>query len=114
MTRTKTNDHATAAPASWSPTGTLTIDTVAAHWADVQAHLGTDRPLQIDLAAVDRVDTAGAQLLVQVRRVARGIGQVVHVHGLAMPADTRRLLGILEDAAPAAQATPVLATGQEG
>ena len=114
MSRTNTTDHAVAAATAWAPTGTLTINTVAAHWASVQAHLGTDRPLQIDLAAIDRIDTAGAQLLVQVRRVARDIGQVVHVHGLAMPADTRRLLGILEDAAPAAQATPALATGQEG
>lgn len=103
-----------AASTTWAPAGTLTIDTVAAHWSSLQSHLGAGRPLAVDLAAIDRIDTAGTQLLLQVRRVAEAVGQPVQVHGLTMPPETRRLLGISEDAAPAAQVSPAIATGQEG
>lgn len=114
MPRTNPTADPVDAPLTWAPTGTLTIDTVAAQWSSVQTLLGAGRPLQVDLAAIDRIDTAGTQLLLQVRRVAGGTGQAVRLHGLAMPTDTRRLLGVLEDAAFAAQMTPATVTGQEG
>ena len=102
------------APTTWAPAGTLTIDTVAGHWTTLQVHLGAGRPLSVDLAAIQRVDTAGVQLLLQARRVAAAVGQSLHVQGLAMAAETRRLLGISEEAAIAAQMTPADVTGQEG
>lgn len=101
-------------PLTWAPTGTLTIDAVASHWSSLQAHLGAGRALEIDLAAIERIDTAGMQLLLQVRRVASDSGQAVRMQGLQMNPDTRRLLGVLEHAAFAAQVTPATATGQEG
>ena len=101
------------APRTWAPAGTLTIDTVAAHWTTLQAHLGATTPLAMDLAAVERVDTAGVQLLLQARRLAAGIGQTVQVQHFPMAPDARRLLGITDDAAAAAHDDPAMVTGQE-
>lgn len=114
MSRDSSTIAAHEAVATWAPAGTLTIDTVAGHWAALHALLGAGGPLVVDLAAVERIDTAGVQLLLQARRVAASVGRPVQVRGLAMPHVTRRLLGISEDAAVAAQATPAVMAGQEG
>lgn len=114
MAHKSTRSAAPDAVTTWAPSGTLTIETVAGHWATLQAHLGAGRPVAMNLAAIERIDTAGVQLLLQARRVAAGVGHPVQVHGCAIAPDTRRLLGISEDAAVAAQVTPALVPGQEG
>lgn len=115
MARTATRSRASQPPeALWAPTGTLTIDTVASHWTTVHALLGASPALAADLSAIERVDTAGVQLLVQVRRIAAGVGQTVQVRGLTMSPDVRHLLGISDEAASAARVTPAGVVGQEG
>jgi len=116
MDRTTSSTHIDGqdVPSLWAPSGTLTIDTVAAHWASLQASLAAGPSVHIDLTGIERVDTAGVQLLLQARRVAAGAGHPVSVRGFSLPADSRRLLGMTEDAALAAQVTPADVTGQEG
>ena len=115
MTPTNANtDQGQDPHVRWAPTGTLAIDTVASHWTTLQAQLGSRRGIEADLSAVERVDTAGVQLLLQLRRTCDSVGQALQVRGLAMPSDTSRLLGITNEAAAAAQVTPADAAGQEG
>jgi ABC-type transporter Mla MlaB component len=108
-------DPTTPAPRDWTPAGPLTVETVAERWRHLHAQLGHGCGVRADLAGVSRVDTAGVQLLLQARRTAQGTGQCFDVQGLALPDETRRLLGVTNDAAlEAAQMTPAPAVGQEG
>ncbi|BCS35098.1 hypothetical protein TBR22_A43240 [Luteitalea sp. TBR-22] len=97
----------------WAPTGTLTIDTVADHWGDLCPRLAED--VRADLSAVTRVDTAGVQLLIAARRVAREAGRHFHVHAATLPGGAAALLGITSDVVVVTTATtPAPRAGEKG
>lgn len=57
--------------------GALTFDTVPELLARSRKLLPFDRALEIDLAGVDRIDSAGLALLIEWMRLAAARGQVV-------------------------------------
>jgi anti-anti-sigma regulatory factor len=68
-----------SAPTEWRPSGAMTIEHAATLWADAASHLanasdvgaGAMRVMHVDLSAVERLDTAGCQILLACREEAR-------------------------------------------
>jgi anti-anti-sigma regulatory factor len=85
----------------WRPDGAMTIEHAAALWADARAHLansgggnGDGGTMHVDLSAVERLDTAGCQVLLACREDARRRGAAWRLTGCGPQAlEVIRLLG---------------------
>jgi anti-anti-sigma regulatory factor len=74
----------------WRPTGAMTIEHAAASWADARSHVA----MHVDLSAVERLDTAGCQVLLACREEARRRGAAWRLSGCGPQAiEVMRLLG---------------------
>ena len=75
-----------SSPAEWRPTGAMTIEHAAALWKDAASQLASASDLavgvsdiaadvrlvmHVDLASIERLDTAGCQILLACREDAR-------------------------------------------
>jgi anti-anti-sigma regulatory factor len=84
----------------WRPGAAMTIEHAAALWAEAQshfAHAGNGTAMHIDLSAVERLDTAGCQMLLACREDARRRGAAWRLSGCGPEAiEVMRLLGCAE------------------
>jgi anti-anti-sigma regulatory factor len=83
----------------WRPGGSLTIDRAAALWAEAQTHLASNGSgtIYVDLSAIERVDTAGCQILLACREDARrrGLGWTLDGCGMQI-VEVMQLLGCVD------------------
>lgn len=85
--------HDTGTKDFWRPEGLLTIEQAAAANADAAAALARGIA-RVDLAAVERIDTAGCQILLKMAHEARGQGLGWEMTGVSPTVlDTLRRLG---------------------
>lgn len=80
----------------WRPSGAMTIEHAAALWAEARSHGAdaADAAMHVDLSAVERLDTAGCQVLLACREDARARGAAWRLTGCGPQAiEVMRLLG---------------------
>jgi anti-anti-sigma regulatory factor len=86
-----------SASTEWRPTGAMTIEHAAALWAGAASHLASDLTggvMHVDLSSVERLDTAGCQILLACREDARRRGLDWRLTGCTGQAlEVLRLLG---------------------
>jgi anti-anti-sigma regulatory factor len=86
-----------AESATWRPGAAMTVEHAAALWADVRSHVANGAAgaaMEIDLSAVERLDTAGCQVLLACREEARARGAAWRLTGCGPQAvEVMRLLG---------------------
>jgi anti-anti-sigma regulatory factor len=81
MPRKKRSTPDAASVPAWTPGGSLTIEHAAEYWSAAAGTLTTAAGGHVDLSAVDRVDSAGLQLLIAVRRTLEQRGLVWRLTG---------------------------------
>lgn len=86
--------------------GALTLETLAGVEAQFRQHLGADprQALQVDLAELTRLDTAGAVFLRRLPQLARGAGKTLSLH--ALPPRLQGFFDLVELPAQPAPARP--------
>lgn len=85
-----------ASTPTWAPDGPLTIDRAATLWPLAAEAVSADagETVHVDLAQVERIDTAGCQILVRLASDAQARGLVWQLTGCsAGVAETIGLLG---------------------
>src|SRR5690348_15425507 len=86
-----------AESSTWRPGAAMTVEHAAALWTDVRSHVANgaaDAAMQIDLSAVERLDTAGCQVLLACREDARARGAAWRLTGCGpQTIEVMRLLG---------------------
>lgn len=76
--------------------GSLVISVVKSTWSSLQEHLSGEGTLEVDLSEIDEIDSAGFQILIQMKRAHRegfrkvayrahsaGVLQFLELYGLA-------------------------------
>lgn len=84
-------------------TGSVTIYTVTA-FNNVLAELPDGRAVEIDLSGVSRLDTAGAWMLITLRRRVEAAGQTLEIDGATAKAQS--LMSSIENAMPKVEMQP--------
>lgn len=81
MARKKRTESDALVTPGWRPHGALTIEDVAAAWPEARAAATGDA--LVDLSALERIDTAGVQLLLALRRQVESRGGTWRLVGCA-------------------------------
>ncbi len=80
-----------------SLTQTAATASLAALTAALRQHGGAAAPLAVDASPLQQFDTTALAVLLDLRRQAQALGQVLSVHGLpARLADLARLYGVAD------------------
>jgi anti-anti-sigma regulatory factor len=82
---------------AWRPAAAMTIQHASTLWTDARSHFADGGSMHIDLSAVERLDTAGCQLLLACREDARRRSLGWRLTGCAPQAlEVMRLLGCVD------------------